>query len=214
MVRIVPTLLCQTIEELAAGLQRWQKVADRVQIDFADGQFVANNLPAPGDVNSLPTTLNLECHLMVKQPENWIAELLPNPQVETIIAHLESELTVASMSQEVRRAGRKFGLALRPETPVSALQPYYADMDMAMLLGVNPGFNGSPFLPSVVDKVHSLRALWPDGYIAVDGGITPSTIGPVVAAGADQVAVGSFVSVGDPRLKLAEMEMAAMASTK
>jgi ribulose-phosphate 3-epimerase len=214
MVTIVPTLLCQTVEELSRGWQRWQGLVPTVQIDFADGEFVSNRLPRPEDLPDLPADLKFECHLMVKQPDQWVIQLLTMAQVETIIVHLESQADMVALAHQIKAAGRRFGLALKPATPLAALQPYLPLADQVLLLGVEPGFNGSPFMPSVIDKVSQLRSIWPAGVIEVDGGISPATIGPVTAAGATQVAVGSALSNDDPQAGLTELMAAAAEATR
>jgi ribulose-phosphate 3-epimerase len=207
---IVPTLLCQTIEELQAGIKRWSGVVEVVQVDFADGVFVPNRLPRPVAVNQLKTGLLFECHLMVQQPTEWVKILLLNDQVATVIVHVEAEADISQLSQMVRSAGRLFGLAVRPETAISVVAKYLEEVDEVLLLAIQPGFNGSPFLPSVLDKIRELRQLWPAGLIEIDGGMKPETVALVVGAGASQVAAGSFLQSGDPGARLAELEAAAI----
>ncbi len=204
---IVPTILCQTKEEIAAGLKRWEDIVEMVQIDFADGEFVPNRLPEPTDLNQLETTLRLECHLMVKRPESWVDTLLQNERVAVIVTHVEAEGDVRRMAESVHQSGRLFGLAVRPETSLSFVEQYLEHIDQVLLLGVNPGFNGSSFLPSTVDKVRQLRSVWA-GRTEVDGGMTAQTAPLVAAAGATQIAVGSFLQQGDAAEKMAELEAA------
>lgn len=207
MVQIVPTLLCQTVPALQAGLDRWASMVEMVQIDFADGIFVPNTLPTPQDIAQLSTTLEYECHLMVEQPAEWVDQLLQNDRVVSIVVHVESHVSVAVVQERVKQFGRSFGLAIRPETPVSALDDYLDYIDSVLLLAVDPGFNGSPFLPAVVDKVAELRRQW-DGVIEVDGSMNPQTAPLVISAGASRVAVGSFFVTGQPGQKIAEMQRA------
>lgn len=205
MVEIVPTLLCQTAEELQAGVERWQDIVPLVQIDLADGKFVDNTLPGPEAINQLQTTLKFEVHLMVQQPAEYLDQLLSNSNIVHYILHIESDGDLTQMIDFIHRSGQEVSLAVRPETVLSKVAPFLPKLDGVLLLGVNPGFNGSSFLPEVADRVIALRHQWPSGRIEVDGGIGLKTIGPVVKAGANRVAVGSFLAEGDAAEQLASL---------
>lgn len=208
MITIIPTLLCESVDEMKKMARRWVDVVDLVQVDFADGQFVPNQLPGVEALVDLPGKFVFECHLMVQRPADWIDELLELERVATVIIHLESDGDMAELGQQIIAAGKQFGLALRPDTPLSTLTPLLPMVHQVTLLGVDPGFNGHPFQEVVVDRAGQLRAMWPQGKIEVDGGMTPDTAPLVARAGVDMITAGSYLSEGDPRSKLSALRQA------
>ena len=208
MITIIPTLLCQSADEMKKMARRWVDVVDLVQVDFADGQFVPNQLPGIEAMADLPGQYVFECHLMVQRPADWIDELLELERVKTVIIHIESDGDMAELGQQIIATGKKFGLALRPDTPLSTLAPLLPIVNQVTLLGVDPGFNGQLFHEAVVDRVSRLRSMWPQGMIEVDGGMTPETAALVAQAGVDMLTAGSYLSKGDPRIRLAALAQA------
>jgi ribulose-phosphate 3-epimerase len=183
------------VTEVHQSLIKWQNEVSEVQMDFADGIFVPHVLPGPEALAGVETTLKIECHLMVQQPESWVSQLLEIPAVEMILVQVESEGSLRDMAQQVKAAGRQFGLALKPETGIEDLRPWLPLVDQVLILAVEPGFNGSPFIPEMMDKVKELRREW-NGPLEVDGGMNPETAELAWRAGASQIAVGSYLQLG------------------
>ena len=132
---------------------------------------------------------------MVEDPEDWIEK--NGGKVDTILVHFESNFNPNNIIDFVKKRGKKFGFVLNPETPVDNLSSYIDDLDQVLIMTVNPGFYGSPFLPEMLEKISELRKLKPDLDIEVDGGITDKTIGHVNKAGANLFVSGSYIVKSD-----------------
>lgn len=189
---IVPALIAASQEELDERLNRVKRHATRFQLDVMDGVFVPNHsldfdFRVPGD-------LAFEAHLMIQNPEEWIGQ--NSEKVHTILAHIESCRDPEGIIRKWR-GEKKIGFVLNPETPLDAITNVLDRIDQVLVMTVNPGFYGSPFLPETLDKVRELRALKPDLPIEVDGGITPDTIRQAHEAGANIFVSGSYIVKAD-----------------
>ena len=189
---IVPALIAASQEELDERLNRVKRHATRFQLDVMDGVFVPNHsldfdFRVPGD-------LAFEAHLMIQNPEEWIGQ--NSEKVHMILAHIESCHDPEGIIRKWR-GEKKIGFVLNPETPLEAIKNFLDRIDQVLVMTVNPGFYGSPFLPETLDKVRELRALKPDLPIEVDGGITPDTIRQAHEAGANIFVSGSYIVKAD-----------------
>lgn len=193
MVDIVPTINYVSFEDVRQAFLAWEPLVRRVHIDMADGRFVPSKLPGPLQIASIETPLRYECHLMVVRPDQFVDDLIGNPQVDTVIIHAESQTDLGKNVERIKSSGKRVGIALRPESAIEQLAGWLGQADQLLLLGVEPGFNGSPFIPETVERVRQLRQRWPDGIIEVDGGMNLATAPEVVRAGASRLAVGSYL---------------------
>ena len=137
----------------------------------------------------------IDCHLMVKEPATLV-EPLKKAGASNITFHLESDMPeggVPAMIKLVRDAGMRVGLVIKPATPVEAVFPYANDVDMVLIMTVNPGFSGQKFMPEMMPKVKALREKFPDLDIQVDGGLSPSTIDQAAQAGANCIVAASAI---------------------
>lgn len=191
---IVPAVIAKSQEDLEGILEKISGNANLIQLDIMDGEFVPNH--------SLDFEFRLpqekhtyEAHLMVNDPDEWIESF--GMGVDTIIAHFESPTTSPNTIHLINKMGKKAALALNPETEIEKLSDYLDDLDQVLIMTVNPGFYGSPFLPEVMGKITKLRKMKPDLDIEVDGGITPETIEMVEEAGANLFVSGSYLVKSD-----------------
>ncbi len=191
-IRILPSLLFPDARQMEIVVKQYQAIVDQVHIDFADGLFVPNSLPGISQVSNLRTTLRFEAHLMVMQPDPWVSQALSDPRFTTIIIHQESRTDIENLLQRIKKAGRQTGLALKPGTDLAVVGKYAPLLDQLLILGVNPGQNGVPFIPSTVDKVKQAVHDYPDLLIECDGGVSTRTIRSLALAGARQFAIGSY----------------------
>ena len=137
----------------------------------------------------------LDCHLMVSDPGRWVDDFA-DAGVDMYTFHLEAvegEQAVRELIARVHAKGMLAGLVIKPGTPVEALDPFLPDIDMVLIMTVEPGFGGQKFMPSMMDKVRHLRAARPDLFIEVDGGLGPATIDAAAEAGANVIVAGSAV---------------------
>ena len=132
-----------------------------------------------------------EAHLMVKKPQEWITDNIE--KVDTILVHYESTYDTEQVIRTVKNLGKRIGFVLNPETPVQKLDHVIDCIDQVLIMMVNPGFYGSPFLQEMIEKIQELRIKNPDLDIEVDGGITDKTIQQVNDAGANLFVSGSYI---------------------
>jgi ribulose-phosphate 3-epimerase len=187
---IIPAIIAKNQEELDNLVNKVKDIVDLMQLDVMDGVFVPNN-SLDFDFKIPPTNCKYEAHLMVDNPEEWIEKYCE--KVDTVLAHFESCKDPEKIIELVKERGKRVGFVLNPETPVQKLDQYLDKIDQVLIMTVNPGFYGSPFLPETLDKVKKLRELKPNLDIEVDGGIKAETIESASKAGANMFVSGSYI---------------------
>jgi ribulose-phosphate 3-epimerase len=199
MVHIAPSILAADFSRLGEQVVEAEKAgAERVHIDVMDGHFVPNLSMGPVVVKGLRpvTRLPLEVHLMVEDPGRFMASFLKEG-ADTLIVHHEVLPDPVPLLREIRRQGKKVGLAVNPENPIEAFEPYLGEIDLALCMTVHPGFGGQAFLPESPARVRRLRQLIdqhnPSCELEVDGGIEEDTTPVVVGAGANVLVVGTGI---------------------
>lgn len=184
MIEIVPAILEKTAEELKNKVRQVEPFVKRVQIDIMDGIFVPNKTVQPEDLEDFKTDLMKEAHLMVDDNERYTEAFL-DLGFDMIIVHYESCKDIPGIIKKVKDRGKKIALAINPPTPLSAITDYLDDLDMVLIMTVNPGFSGQGFDPSVMPKIRELRDMRKDLDIQVDGGIKVGTAKQAAEAGAN-----------------------------
>jgi len=191
-VKIVPAILTDDPAALEKMVRQAKSFTDYVQIDIMDGRFVPSQSIIREQVAGLSIKLRWEAHLMVTHPEEHL-EIFQQAGASKIIFHHEATASPTEVISRIKNLGLEAGLAINPETPVSAIVPCINDVDSILLLTVNPGFYGSQFIPEVMDKVTELRNIQPGIEIGVDGGIKESNIKEIASVGVDYICVGSAI---------------------
>jgi ribulose-phosphate 3-epimerase len=191
---IVPAIIAKNQVELDGIFEKISDSAVLVQLDIMDGHFVPNH-SLDFDFRLPQRRYTYEAHLMVNDPNLWIRSY--GAKMDTIIAHFESPSTSLDTIHSIRHFGKKAALALNPETEIEQIAGYLDDLDQVLIMTVNPGFYGSPFLPEVMGKITKLRQIKPELDIEVDGGIKPETIAIVDRAGANLFVSGSYLVKSD-----------------
>lgn len=191
-VKIVPAILTDNPAVLERMVRQAKSFTDYVQIDIMDGRFVPSRSVIREQVAGLSIKLRWEAHLMVTHPEEYL-EVFQQAGASKIIFHREATASPHEVISRIKNLGLEAGLAINPETPVSAIIPCINDVDSILLLTVNPGFYGSQFIPEVMDKVTELRNIQPGIEIGVDGGIKESNIKEIASVGVDYICVGSAI---------------------
>ncbi len=198
-VKLAPSILSADFARLGEQIHAAEAAgADWIHVDVMDGHFVPNITIGPLIVRAIRplTRLPLDVHLMIEQPERYIAAFA-EAGADHIIVHVETCPHLHRTIQQIKGLGVKAGVTLNPATPVSALEEILPDVDQVLVMSVNPGFGGQSFIPGSALKIAQLRQhftrIGSAADISVDGGINVQTVRFAVEAGASAVVAGSAV---------------------
>ncbi len=203
-IQIAPSILSADFARLADVAAAVEGHADWLHVDVMDNHFVPNLTIGLPVVESLlkATGLPLDCHLMIADPDRW-APAYAEAGAGSVTFHAEAAHAPVRLARELRRLGSRAGLGLKPATPVEPYADLLPELDMLLLMTVEPGFGGQPFLDVVLPKVRRARELLDrhggQVWLQVDGGISPETVERAADAGADVFVAGSAVyAAADP----------------
>lgn len=197
-VQISPSILSADFSRLAEEVQRISPAADWVHVDVMDNHFVPNLTLGLPVVERLAqaSPLPLDCHLMIEDPDRW-APAYAEAGARSVTFHVEAARAPVKLARDLRAAGARAGMALRPATAVDGYADLLGELDMLLLMTVEPGFGGQSFLDVVLPKIRRARELVKgrdlDLWIQVDGGVGAQTIERAADAGADVFVAGSSV---------------------
>jgi len=199
MVKIAPSILSADFAKLGEEIIAVEKAgADYIHIDVMDGHFVPNITIGPLIVEAIRpvTKLPLDVHLMIENPDQYI-EAFAKAGADYITVHVEACRHLHRTLHYIKSFGIKAGVVLNPATPVDTIQHILADIDMVLLMSVNPGFGGQKFIPEVLPKIKKVKemsdAIGKEIEIEIDGGVNPETAKLCVDAGANVLVAGSAI---------------------
>ena len=194
MVEIVPAILVKTREDFAAKIAAVAPHVGRVQIDIMDGVFVPNTTLSPDAFPPIPSHLLVEYHLMVQDPLSYARCIGKKGAIYEL--HIESLSDPEAAIAAVKKMGGRVALAISPDTPVSAVEPYIKLVEHVLVMTVYPGFSGQKYLPAMEEKMRALAAM--GAVVEVDGGVGMGSARTSAAAGATLLGVASAIFSAEP----------------
>jgi ribulose-phosphate 3-epimerase len=206
-IKLAPSILAADFARLGEQVREVEQAgADWIHVDVMDGRFVPNISIGVPVVKSLRrvTKLPLDVHLMIVEPDRYLAAFA-QAGADRLTVHVEASPHLHRTVEHIHELGLKAGVALNPATPINALEEILANIDLVLVMTVNPGFGGQRFIEASLDKLHRVRSLIDATGAAVelevDGGINVETAGDVVAAGATVLVTGSAVYRGSQSIR-------------
>ncbi len=197
MVKIAPSILSANFLKLGEEIKAAEAAgADMLHIDIMDGHFVPNITIGPFIVESIRkiTSLPLDVHLMIEEPDKYLRDFI-KAGTDYLTVHYEASVHLHRTVHWIKERGVKAGVSLNPATPIWSLEHILPDVDITILMSVNPGFGGQEFIPQIIDKIKILKKLLREkGFstlIEVDGGVKLENAAGIIAAGADILVMGS-----------------------
>lgn len=203
MIKLAPSLLGADFKKMGEQIEAVDKAgAEYIHLDIMDGAFVPSisyGMPVISSLRSC-TKRVFDVHMMVEEPGRYIEDMKA-AGADLICVHQEACIHLDKTVNQIKEAGLKAGVALNPSTPVSTLSCILSQVDMVLIMSVNPGFGGQKFIPYTLDKIREVRRICEEGGypvdIQVDGGVTLSNVLEVLEAGANIIVAGSAVFKGD-----------------
>jgi ribulose-phosphate 3-epimerase len=216
-IQISPSILSADFADLARECRRVEGAADWLHVDVMDNHFVPNLTLGLPVVEALLAAVEtpVDCHLMIEDPDRW-APAYAEVGAGSVTFHLEAARAPVRLARELRGKGARAGVGLKPATPVHAVADLVGEVDMILIMSVEPGFGGQSFLELAVPKIRQARALIgeADIWLQVDGGVSAATIERCAEAGADVLVAGSAVyGAQDPAAACRALRAAAEAAS-
>ena len=212
--KIAPSILSADFAALGEAIARVEAAgADQLHVDVMDGHFVPNLTIGPPVIESIRkrTRLPLDVHLMIEEPERWI-ETYVRAGADWLTVHAEACPHLQRTLNQIREAGARAGVALNPSAGPGILEYVLDDLDLVLVMSVNPGFGGQSFIPTTYEKIRKIRALLGKRpvLVSVDGGVKREHAHPLAQAGAGVLVAGSAIfGAPDPGKAVVELRNAA-----
>jgi ribulose-phosphate 3-epimerase len=199
MIKLAPSILSADFARLGEQIDEVARAgADYIHVDVMDGHFVPNitiGAPVVASIRRV-TSLPLDVHLMIEHPERYISDFI-NAGADIITVHVEASPHLQSTIRLIKELGAKAGVSLNPATPLSAVDEFIHHVNLILIMSVNPGFGGQPFIPETLPRIENMRKILanrkPGVELEVDGGINADNAHDIVEAGADVLVAGNSI---------------------
>jgi ribulose-phosphate 3-epimerase len=198
--KIAPSILSADFGRLNEDIATVDSDCDLIHVDVMDGHFVPNITIGAPVVAKIKSKKPLDVHLMIENPENYVEDFA-KAGADIIVFHIEAVADPAGLIEKIKSWGVKVGISLKPKTPVSEVMPYLDDLDMVLIMTVEPGFGGQSFMEDMMPKVREVREKKPELDIQVDGGIDDQTVKIARVAGANVFVAGSYIFKVEDRVE-------------
>lgn len=199
MIKIAPSILSADFSEIGSEVEELEKSgADYIHVDVMDGHFVPNITFGPAMVAALRrrTSLMLDVHLMISNPDQYLDAFI-SAGSDIITVHVETSVHIQRTLESIKKMGAKCCVALNPGTSIYVLEYILSEVDMVLLMTVNPGFGGQKYIKTMDQKISDLKTMIKSHKknidIEVDGGITLDNVGRIIQAGANVIVAGSSI---------------------
>jgi ribulose-phosphate 3-epimerase len=199
MIKLAPSILSADFGRLGEQIQEVAEAgADYIHVDVMDGHFVPNisiGAPVVASIRAV-TTLPLDVHLMIEHPERYISDFV-NAGADIITVHVEASPHVQATIRLIKELGARAGVSINPPTPLGVVEEFLPHVDLVLVMSVNPGFGGQPFIPETLPRIANMRKILDDrglrAELEVDGGINVDNAPNIVEAGADVLVAGNSI---------------------
>jgi ribulose-phosphate 3-epimerase len=204
-IKIVPSILSANQDRLQEEINEIEEHSDLLQVDVMDNKFVPNITPQAELLKKFDTKVPLDIHLMVQEPSEKYIKTFINAnkklKINNITVHYEACSNLDKTLNFIKKNNIKAAVAINPKTSLDAIKDRLDDVDMVLVMTVEPGFSGQKFMESCMDKVKELRKLRPELDIQVDGGVNDETAAIAAKAGANVLVVSSFIFKSEDKVK-------------
>ena len=197
---IIPTILVKSKSAYLNRIKTYERYFRLAQIDVLNNTFVkSKSYYCRQTTGKIKTPLFFEVHLMINNPQNFIKRWKSLPSIKRFYLHVETinPKTFSQVIKDLTKTKIKVGLAINPETPLNQIRPYQDKIDSLLILAVNPGKNGAPFITNTYRKIKKAKKMFPQLNIGIDGGVSDKNAHKLISAGADSLAIGSFFHNSD-----------------
>jgi ribulose-phosphate 3-epimerase len=199
MTKLAPSILSADFARLGEQIDEVVRAgADYIHVDVMDGHFVPNitiGAPVVASIRSV-TTLPLDVHLMIERPDRYVPQFV-EAGADIITVHVETSRRLHATIRLIKDLGAKAGVSINPPTPIGTVEEFLPHVDLVLIMSVNPGFGGQPFIPETLPRIASIRKILDDrglhAELEVDGGINADNAPDIVGAGADVLVAGNSI---------------------
>jgi len=193
MVKIIPAILVENEVEFIKEINAIQNSVDLVQLDIIDGKFVPQTTWADPDVVEKYTNINMELHLIIKNPLEELQRWIATKVVKRVLIHYESVNNFGEIITNLKNYPWKIGVVLNPETPTKVIDKYLPDLDSVMFMSVYPGKQGQTLMPEILEKIKIFTSQNPTMFTELDGGVNEQTLPDIIASNVKAICPGSAI---------------------